>query len=594
MNASPRAALIAAFAVAPVLLTPGLLLAFDVTPKTVVVLLAASLCLAFPGEIWSGLRAAWQDRAGRWFLLLLGLRALALTLATVFSQNPWLSLTGSRWRQLGLPVELALTVLAAAALGYLWGRPERRGPLLDALSLAAVPIGLYAVLQYFGVDPLLPRALYYAGEEEWAVVRPPSTFGHAGYFATWAAPAGYLLWWRATEAKGWRQTLAVAAAGLLAIAVVLSGTRGALLGLFLGMLMMRSHWRRPRSRRALATLAIVALAFVAFLLSPSGLRLRTRIVWSAQDYQGGARPWLWPESAALGLDRPLLGHGLETFAAAYSSVRSADLARRYPDQTEESPHNIFLDAWVSQGLLGAAALGGLCLLPLLGGRRRGLAGGALVTALAANQFLAFTAMTEAMLLLCAALVLAHGRAARHDSARIPAWTRGLLGVGALALIVFALQLAVAELEAERARRLVQAGRVSEAFQAYRESESVSPPGRSYGEWFARALYGSRAFTPDWAGALLAELDPPRSESPADARYLQAALMAEAGRPAAEIESALLASIAAAPTWYKPRLKLARVLQATGRPDEAREWAESAERLAAAESRKQEDEGATAP
>ena len=459
------------------------------------------------------------------------------------------------------------------------GSPERRGALLDWLAAVSVPLSLYAILQYFGIDPLLPRALYYAGQEEWAVVRPPSTFGHAGYFATWAAPAVFLACWRATESAAWRRALAVAAACLLVIAVMLSGTRGALVGLLLGALMTRSRWRRLYSRRALAAAAIVIVACVGFVLSPGGLRLRSRMIWSAQDYHGGARPWLWPESLKLGAERPVTGHGLETFTAAYSRVRSAKLAGLYPDQIEESPHNVFLDAWVSRGALGVAALAGLCVAVFASGRRRGTAGVAFAAALAANQFLAFTAMTQAMLLLCAALTVAPGRSARQTSGGVPYWARAAGALAAAAMALFALQLAGSELEAERSRQLIQSGQVEEAFQAYRRAEALSPAGRSYGEWFARALYGSDAFTPDWADTALAELAPARSESPADAHYLQAALMAEAGRPASEVESALLASIAASPNWYKPRRKLAQVLRATGRSGEAAPWEESAARLA---------------
>ncbi len=581
MNRAVPAALAAAYVAAPLLLAPGLLLGFDITPKILVVLLAAAVCLAFPGEIWPGLRAAWRDRVGRWFLILLGAHAVSLALSTALSQNPAVSFAGSRWRQLGFPVELAVAVLAAAALGYFWGRPEKRETILGPLTVVSIPLAIYAILQYFGIDPILPRALYYAGQEDWAVVRPPATFGHAAYFATWAAPAVYLAWWRASEAKGWRQAAAVVAAGLLVTAVVLSGTRGALIGLFFGMLLTRSRWRRLRSRRALTTAAILAMAFVAFLLSPGGLRLRTRMIWSVEDYQGGARPWLWPESSALGWERPLTGHGLETFTAAYAWVRSEALAQRYPDQSEESPHNIFLDAWTSRGLLGTFPLAGIGVLVLVSRRRRSTAGGAFLAALAANQFVAFTAMTEAMLYLSAVLAVASGRAVRKEEP-MPRWGRAVGVAVALGLVIFALQLAAAERAAERARRLALAGDTAAAFAAYRDAATAAPAGRDYGEWFVRALYGSEAFTPDWAETALVELAPEASESPADARYLQAALLAEAGRPAADVESALLSAIAAAPSWYKPRLKLAQVLSATGRAEEARQWAESAARLNPAE------------
>jgi hypothetical protein len=96
------------------------------------------------------------------------------------------------------------------------------------------------------------------------------------------------------------------------------------------------------------------------------------------------------------------------------------------------------------------------------------------------------------------------------------------------------------------------------------------------------LYASPAFSSEQAAIALEAFDPARSESPADARYLEAGLRAVAGRPAAEVESSLLAAVAAAPAWYKPRWKLAQVLQATGRANEARPWAEEANRLAGSE------------
>ena len=573
MNGAARVALVGAFAVAPVALAPGLLLAFDVTPKIVIVLAATGIVAAFPREYWSGVRAAWSDRWGRWFLLLLAARSVALVAATVFSQNPDVSFAGSRWRQLGLPVELALTLLATATLGYVWSRPERRAALLDALAVAAIPISVYGVFQYFGVDPLLPRGLYYAGEQEWAVVRPPSTFGHAGYFATWAAPAAVLLWGRAREA---RKPLAFAASGLLLVAIVLSGTRGALVGLLVGVIVAAPGWRVLRSRRTLAAAAIVAVAALAFALSPGGLRLRTRVIWSAQDYQGGARPWLWRDAAVLGARRPLVGHGLETFAAEYSRVRSEGLAVRYPDQVEESPHNVFLDAWVSQGLLGTAALAGLCVVAL---RRRTADVAAFAAALAANQFLSFTAMTEAIFLLCAVMVVAPQEPAPGMALPVGRGLRAAGAIAALGFVAFAAMLSAAEVEAERARRLVQAGHMTDAVAAFRRAEAAAPPGRSYGEWFARVLYGAETFSPEWADTGLRALAAGPSESPADAHYLAAALKAVAGRSVAEVEDALLAAVDAAPSWYKPRWKLAQALQAMGRNQEARKWAESADRLA---------------
>ena len=73
--------------------------------------------------------------------------------------------------------------------------------------------------------------------------------------------------------------------------------------------------------------------------------------------------------------RPL-GYGPEVFTAAFPRFESAALARAYPDFLHESPHNIFLDAWVSQGIPGLLILAGFCWIGLTAAwRQESLAGG---------------------------------------------------------------------------------------------------------------------------------------------------------------------------------------------------------------------------
>src|SRR5690242_10338239 len=85
------------------ILTPGALFYFDVTPKLVVLLAgAAALCLA---------RARRVDR--RWELLL-GATLVSAALSTALSVRPALSLYGSTWRRYGLIAEAAVLLLAWA------------------------------------------------------------------------------------------------------------------------------------------------------------------------------------------------------------------------------------------------------------------------------------------------------------------------------------------------------------------------------------------------------------------------------------------------------------------------------------------------
>ena len=48
----------------------------------------------------------------------------------------------------------------------------------------------------------------------------------------------------------------------------------------------------------------------------------------------------------------IAGYGPETFAVEFPRHQSIELARAYPDFYHESAHNIFLDAFVSKGLVG--------------------------------------------------------------------------------------------------------------------------------------------------------------------------------------------------------------------------------------------------
>ena len=91
---------------------------------------------------------------------------------------------------------------------------------------------------------------------------------------------------------------------------------------------------------------------LAFYFSPAGLKLRARGQWELEDLRGGARLLLWRDSLRMARERSLLGFGPDTFGVEFPRYQSVELSRAYPDFYHESPHNIFLDALVSQGVPG--------------------------------------------------------------------------------------------------------------------------------------------------------------------------------------------------------------------------------------------------
>src|SRR5579864_4675689 len=92
-------------ALVPLVITPGLLSYFDITPKIAILLFGVSLSLLYPSANLSDLRALLGAPAGRWFAALIGLTWLGSAIATAFSSYPLLSWNGSNWRRYGFVVE---------------------------------------------------------------------------------------------------------------------------------------------------------------------------------------------------------------------------------------------------------------------------------------------------------------------------------------------------------------------------------------------------------------------------------------------------------------------------------------------------------
>ena len=338
------------FAVTPLGLLSGVFLSHDVMPKVILVLCgAAALLLLLP---------RWAGGIGRWFLWLAMAQVAVLVVSTLFSDQPLLSLVGTTWRRYGTVEQIAALVVACCVAA----RPERAQALWRAVSACAGVASVYGIAQYFGIDPFLEQRLYaidYLG----GIVRPPATMGHAIYYSAYLVPVILIAVWQATQETqwGWRAPHgAVVALG--PVAILLSGSRGALLGLAAGGIVLLVY-RRPSTKligAAVGALLVVA-AFVAF--APMGESLRNRIrQW--KDDPGSVRLAVWRDSPGLIAKAPLLGSGPETFAGAFRKVESAELARAYPDFINETPHNIFVDAACEEGLAGLSILVGLFVVGL--------------------------------------------------------------------------------------------------------------------------------------------------------------------------------------------------------------------------------------
>ncbi len=576
-----RLLVLAAAAFVPLVITPGLLAYFDVTPKIALLLLFVALILLKVRANLYNLRQLLLAPTGRWFVLLLSAGWLAAALASLISTNRALSLHGSNWRRFGLVPETGLLLFVLLAAGWLAADRNNIRLLLRVCTMSGGLGALYGIGQYFGWDSLLPSTAYQVGEGTLAIVRPPGTLGHADYFAAWLVIVVFfgLALARLEETK-WLKSGARVASALAAVAILLSGTRSALLGLMIGAIVFLVTARSQfRVRNALLAAGAMA-CFLLFFVSPLGLKLRARLHWSIEDARGGARLLLWRDSLRMAEQRPLTGFGPETFATEFPRFESVELARAYPDFYHESAHNIFLDALTTQGILGCLALAGLCILGAWGvidARRSGSVlavplGAGLVAALVSQEFVAFVFTTALYFHLLVAALVAHSAPQREVSKlpRAGSWVFVPCSLLSLMFAVLSVQLLVADRSLAVAQQRIASGDAKQAAEAYQSVLDWQPPGSSADLSYSRGMQQLAARTPIFATRLLASQEAleagvravQTAEDRHNAWYNLAMLLAGRNDPPGT-EHALRNAIAWAPNWFKPHWALARLLELTG-------------------------------
>jgi len=284
--------------------------------------------LAAVGLVWVLVLAAARSRLAPWPLdaglaFTVGL-ALVTLVGTTYSPLPDLAL--SKATLVGLAT--LTVVLARAALR----EPEDYGRLAGGFFAAAVVLAALALVTGPGAQSRL--AALWGG---------PNVF--ARFMFLGGASALYL--WR-TARRGARWLLLGPGLVLLAVCLVLAGSRGALvsaLAACLATLVLFSRRRLSTILRVAAVLGLVGLV-LAFVPVPETLweRYSSLVEEQADLATVAARLDLYRIALDAFLDSLWVGYGTAAFAA-FSPYRSF----RYP-------HNLFLEVACEQGLVGLSVL----------------------------------------------------------------------------------------------------------------------------------------------------------------------------------------------------------------------------------------------
>jgi hypothetical protein len=566
----------------PLSLAPGVLFFFDVTPKSCLLLMGAAM-----GMISLALRPPhagrlWREKTFRWFILLLLIYTSVLAVATLHSSVPSLSLFGSDWRRFGLIEQVGLACLGV----WLWVRCREDAGFgrfcLKTVCAAGIVASLYAIVQSVGFDPFLDREAYRLRVGPGFIFRPPSTFGHAIYLANFCLYAMSCAVAIALTAKNAGERLvACVAIPLTLAAIYVSGTRAVVGGAVLGILVACAiAW--PKRRRLLLLSALgMPLVLGALFWLPANYGYRSRLLHDI----GGSRLFLWRDSTRLALSTGISGLGPEIFARELPKWRGDDFARIFPDSYDESPHNMFLDAWVAMGLPGLLITGGLVLAASFASARSAIADpryiaplfGGLVGAVVSQQFSCFVIVTA----LCFLTILITAVSAGEPQRREPPGpvSRAVYGFGGFALFGIlawgAFALFASDFERGKLPSLIDQKRYRESIEIYEAGSKKQVVATSADLWFARHMNDLFASTQNpslkaaaYRASVEAAASAARDGDPPSLAAWEAATLAGAAGDPAGTERDLEAALKWSPNWYRAHWALAEIFAAEGRTAEA--------------------------
>lgn len=315
---------------------PGGLFRF-VWVKVLVLIIAAALGVLSPGHV----------RIPRSLKILLAVTAAWILIAMASADNPWVSLSG-RWPRhegvliIGLYVSLFLVgtkILGDSAAFKPW--------TVLRLSLAVVGIVLACIsgLESFGLRPL-------GGEAD---VRPGATLGNATDLGIIGFLIAGLLSSPLPGEVGVARWLRYAGFMAGAAVAVLSGSRAALAGLAIVLIVRGLLWIRSRPGSLRKTLGVTGLAGVCLAAAVLIVPATRERLFSGQTVEG--RFLLWSRSLDLIKDHILLGVGPSGFVDHLPPYLGEDWIRRVGEAfPTDSPHS-----WPLQIL----AAGGVPLLMLV-------------------------------------------------------------------------------------------------------------------------------------------------------------------------------------------------------------------------------------
>ncbi|HXF40290.1 MAG TPA: O-antigen ligase family protein [Blastocatellia bacterium] len=355
---------VSVLALTPLVFSPKYYRTFVFPKFAILVAGSGAILFLLSQELLSGLGRIEMRAPETKHVLLVSAYIIIVGLSTFFGVVPRASLFGSYPNQMGFITRLCFFVCFAGLIVSI-GSAGRLLIAIQAMAVAGFIVSVYGVMQFFGKDPILSRALYTFNSPAGPVVRIPGTLGHSNYLGNFLLYTTPLTLALGITFRGSARRLAFAAVGISVAAIAFSGTRGAWLGLLAAAitflwLELRAKGVKlieaPRRTLLTAGAGVVAMFIIVLVvaLTPASHNIVVRARSIVTDrFTGAGRTLLWRDALGMVPEFSLIGCGPEAFNRVFPAHRSLDLAKHAALINNESPHNSYLEAAISFGLIGA-------------------------------------------------------------------------------------------------------------------------------------------------------------------------------------------------------------------------------------------------
>lgn len=332
-------------AIAPLVILPGVRQVYSL-PKAFFLQIGA----AAAGLLWSAkfLFVSPTFRRTHLNLPVLAFFGFA-SLSTLFTIRPYMAIFGGYGRLEGFLTLAAYGIIFFVGSQLIWDKPRLEW-FLKAMTIGAMLVSIYGLIQYFGYD-FLPYVFQYEKGRTYSTIGNPSLL--ANYLVI-VLPMAVGLYLAVDSEKG--KLLFGLGTPVIFAALITTFARGgwiaALAALIAFMLLIGGRYRR---RLIVLSLFLVIVFGVFFTLktgsSVTTLSSRISSIVKISEGSTAQRFEIWKAAAGVIADRPLLGSGPDTFVLTYPRYETVPMAG--DNELADNTHNWTLQLAATLGVPAA-------------------------------------------------------------------------------------------------------------------------------------------------------------------------------------------------------------------------------------------------